>query len=208
MDRRERKTRTAIFSAFIELVSRKNYNKITVEEIINLANVGRATFYSHFETKDYLLKELVEQEKIEKILFEKLASPSIKDSLKTKLVDALRDIGKHIDYNEYVSYFENPDEIIDADTAKLLEDAIANPESQIDFLDFIVSLPEKEKEMLLESMIADYDGDNLANILTPLILSNPYSDLAQVSIKAIGETAPGKVSSLISPVQRPIPSTR
>lgn len=61
MDRRERKTRTAIFTAFIELVSRKNYNKITVEEIINLANVGRATFYSHFETKDYLLKELAEE---------------------------------------------------------------------------------------------------------------------------------------------------
>ena len=57
-DRRQRKTRESIFNAFIELLSTKNYNKITVGEIIEKADVGRATFYSHFETKDYLLKDL------------------------------------------------------------------------------------------------------------------------------------------------------
>ncbi len=58
MDRRQRKTREAIFSAFISLLSKKNFNSITVGEIIEIADVGRATFYSHFETKDFLLKEL------------------------------------------------------------------------------------------------------------------------------------------------------
>ena len=56
MDRRQRKTREAIFSAFTELLSQKDYTQITVGEIIALADVGRATFYAHFETKDYLLK--------------------------------------------------------------------------------------------------------------------------------------------------------
>ena len=60
MDRRQRKSREAIFSAFIALLSRKDYNKITVGEIIAGADVGRATFYAHFETKDYLLKALCE----------------------------------------------------------------------------------------------------------------------------------------------------
>lgn len=58
MDRRQRKTREAIFSAFIGLLSKKNFNQITVGEIIERADVGRATFYSHFETKDFLLREL------------------------------------------------------------------------------------------------------------------------------------------------------
>ena len=58
MDRRQRKSREAIFNAFISLLSKKHYNKITVGEIIELADIGRATFYSHFETKDFLLKEL------------------------------------------------------------------------------------------------------------------------------------------------------
>ena len=58
MDRRQRKTREAIFKAFILLLSEKNYNKITVDEIIKIADVGRATFYAHFETKDFLLRDL------------------------------------------------------------------------------------------------------------------------------------------------------
>ena len=61
MDRRQRKTREAILSAFTELLSKKKYDKITVGEIIERADVGRATFYAHFETKDFLLRALCEE---------------------------------------------------------------------------------------------------------------------------------------------------
>jgi AcrR family transcriptional regulator len=61
MDRRQKKSREAIFRAFTRLLSEKNVQHITVGQIIDLADVGRATFYAHFETKEHLLKALCEE---------------------------------------------------------------------------------------------------------------------------------------------------
>jgi AcrR family transcriptional regulator len=54
-DRRVQRTRQLLLSAMIETVLEKGYEATTVQDIIDRANVGRSTFYSHFQDKEHLL---------------------------------------------------------------------------------------------------------------------------------------------------------
>eukprot|EP01030_Chromulinospumella_sphaerica_P026831 gene26831-27058_t len=54
-NRRERKTRGALLSAFVGMVTRRRYDDIQVSEIAETADVGRSTFYAHYKDKDELL---------------------------------------------------------------------------------------------------------------------------------------------------------
>ena len=58
MDRRQRRSRKAIFSAFEDLLLEDHYRTITVAKIIERADIGRSTFYAHFATKDELLDQM------------------------------------------------------------------------------------------------------------------------------------------------------
>ena len=54
-DRRIEKTRRVLHNALTSLMKRKEYRSITIQEIIDEADVGRSTFYTHFDDKDDLL---------------------------------------------------------------------------------------------------------------------------------------------------------
>lgn len=54
-DRRVRRTRKALHDALLDLMIEKRYDAITVQDIIDRADVGRSTFYSHFTDKRDLL---------------------------------------------------------------------------------------------------------------------------------------------------------
>jgi AcrR family transcriptional regulator len=55
-DRRVQRTKTSLHDALIGLAREKPYPSIAVKEILDRANVGRSTFYTHFRDKDDLLE--------------------------------------------------------------------------------------------------------------------------------------------------------
>jgi AcrR family transcriptional regulator len=59
-DRRIQRTRALLQNALVSLMIEKAYESITVQEIIDRANVGRATFYAHFADKSALLTSRLE----------------------------------------------------------------------------------------------------------------------------------------------------
>lgn len=53
-DRRSQRTRQLISEAFVELLLEKGYEAMSIRDVIERANVGRSTFYSHFKDKEEL----------------------------------------------------------------------------------------------------------------------------------------------------------
>lgn len=65
MDRRIKRTRTAVFNALFDLMSEKDVDKITVLELCERADINKSTFYLHYKGMDDCLQScfgLVEEE--------------------------------------------------------------------------------------------------------------------------------------------------
>jgi AcrR family transcriptional regulator len=58
LDRRVVRTRRMVRRAFLELVGEKPYEKITVRDIANRADIGYATFFRHYDGVDGLMLEI------------------------------------------------------------------------------------------------------------------------------------------------------
>jgi len=53
-DRRIQRTRELLERALIDLLGERGYDAITIQDIVDRANVGRTTFYAHYSSKDEL----------------------------------------------------------------------------------------------------------------------------------------------------------
>jgi AcrR family transcriptional regulator len=56
-DRRSVRTQRSLSGALVELITEKRFDEITVQEVIDRADVGRSTFYSHFRDKEDLFQK-------------------------------------------------------------------------------------------------------------------------------------------------------
>ena len=65
MDLREKKTKRSIKNAFIKLRSTKPLERITIKELVESAEISKATFYLHYrdiyDLSDSLQKELIQE---------------------------------------------------------------------------------------------------------------------------------------------------
>lgn len=53
-DRRVQRTRTLLREALLALIHERGYDAVTIQEIVDRANIGRTTFYLHYTSKDDL----------------------------------------------------------------------------------------------------------------------------------------------------------
>ena len=72
MDKREMKTRQAVFDAMAELLKEKDFESVSVTDLLKQSKVSRSTFYSHFSKKEDVIKELCDE------LFNHVFSPNLK----------------------------------------------------------------------------------------------------------------------------------
>lgn len=60
LDRRVARTRCALKNAFIQLILKRGYDNVTIEDITDRADLGRTTFYLHFNDKEDLLMQAID----------------------------------------------------------------------------------------------------------------------------------------------------
>ena len=81
-DRRVQRTRQLLQRALLELIEEHSYEGITIQQITDRANMGRATFYLHYRDKEQLLLETIQ--KLQEGLARQLESLRPSDFLREK----------------------------------------------------------------------------------------------------------------------------
>lgn len=135
-DRRVRKSKRAIKQAFIQLLKENNLDRITIQQISDLADVNRGTFYLNYEDKYALLDEM-ENEQIEKI---KGFVDIRKMDLSTKTSD------------RFIEEFAN----------KIIKNVITHIEHNMEFYQVILNL---ERKSQIEEQLADIVRSNIKHLI-------------------------------------------
>jgi AcrR family transcriptional regulator len=89
-DRRVRRTRDLLGDALVELMHEKPFKQITVQNVLDRAEIGRSTFYTHYRDKEDLFLSDVED------FFEMMAGMLAKRGDKSNRIVPVRELFAHI----------------------------------------------------------------------------------------------------------------
>lgn len=155
-----------------------NYESMPVIELLLL----------RYADEDYLLQEM------EKII----KNPKNENDIKLNAIELISSFKADWYGENYDSYLEYNEEHVRQETQKLLESSADNPEIQLEFLDFFSAISPKDQMIMLESLEEDQQGEDLANILVPVFLSAPQSEIGLAALKMLSSTkSPYAYESLV-----------
>ena len=100
-DRRVVRTRQALGTALVELMLARRFDDISVQQVLDRARVGRATFYAHFRNKHDLLLSDAER------FFEMLERHFLANAGDSRRVAPVAELFSHVaDYHQFTRALE------------------------------------------------------------------------------------------------------
>lgn len=134
----------------------------------------------------FLLERYTDKDELIKKLWDLVKNKVTPDSVKFIAINFLRGLESNWELDSGDEILNA--QIIDNDTKNLLNSALVNPEVQIDFLDFLTALSTNDKLTLINSLGNDYSKDELANMLIPVFLSEPDTEVGLEALKLLGDS--------------------
>ncbi len=205
--------RADILAAVANLQAQSTVNESNISEIVNnLKAISNTDFVMETLIKEllksedekrlgvisFLLTEIIPNDVLDENIQKLLLSKDMADYQKYKLIKVMRNMGVVLKYENFEQYLDEPEAIINEDTTILLQNSMTNPELQIDFLDFISAIPPEDATLLIESLVDDYQGDMLVNLLMPILYAMPDSAQFVKVVELLGETKSKKALELLN----------
>lgn len=183
-DLRVIKTKKLIKKSFIELAKKYEYQKINVKDLCELAMINRNTFYLHYQNKDDLVKEIINEtiSKYKGILTPLTASffmaintrdiESFTKSISALLTYLYEDVElyKIILTDDYLTgYFRSVEQTYEKTIAEFLN--IKSQKSKLIFRYILSGCGGVLRELLVKSSLSI---DDASNVIAKLALDNIY----------------------------------
>ena len=183
-DLRVIKTKKLIESAFIELAKATEYQKISIKDLCDKAMINRNTFYLHYQNKDDLVKELINDtiEKYKGVIMPLIARffidinnkdfESFASNIKNLLIYLYDDIElyKIILSDDYLTgYFSSVEQVYEKNIIGFLN--IKSAKAKLIFRYMMSGCAGVLRELLVKNTL---NADEASHVLAKLALENIY----------------------------------